>query len=83
VRRAALLTALDAKVTLLTSAHLPLLPCRALVGEGRVDALRVYGPEQMSAIVTLKASAPGGARQCKVRAGLATAAPSARRCFVF
>ncbi|WIA15942.1 hypothetical protein OEZ85_012685 [Tetradesmus obliquus] len=37
-----------------------------LVGEGHVDALRVYGPEQSAAIVTLKASAPGGARQCKV-----------------
>jgi hypothetical protein len=37
------------------------------VGEGHVDALRVYGPEQTAAIVTLKASAPGGARQCKVR----------------
>jgi hypothetical protein len=39
---------------------------RTLVGEGHVDALRLYGPEQNSAIVTLKASAPGGARQCKV-----------------
>uniref|UniRef100_A0A383VS33 AAA+ ATPase domain-containing protein n=1 Tax=Tetradesmus obliquus TaxID=3088 RepID=A0A383VS33_TETOB len=37
-----------------------------LVGEGHVDALRLYGPEQSAAIVTLKASAPGGARQCKV-----------------
>jgi len=40
---------------------------RTLVGEGHVDALRVYGPDQRAALVTLKASAPGGARQCKVR----------------
>lgn len=36
------------------------------MGEGHVDALRVYGPDGNTAIVTLKASAPGGARQCKV-----------------
>lgn len=44
-----------------------LLLNRTLVGEGHVDAMRVYGPEGNAAIVTLKASAPGGARQCKVR----------------
>jgi hypothetical protein len=32
-----------------------------------VDSLRVYGADGNTAIVTLKASAPGGARQCKVR----------------
>eukprot|EP00878_Enallax_costatus_P001473 GHUV01001624.1.p1 GENE.GHUV01001624.1~~GHUV01001624.1.p1 ORF type:complete len:977 (+),score=283.07 GHUV01001624.1:432-2933(+) len=37
-----------------------------LVGEGHVDSLRLYGPEQLTAIVALKESAPGGARQCKV-----------------
>jgi hypothetical protein len=37
------------------------------VGEGHVDSLRVYGPDGNTAIVSLKASAPGGARQCKVR----------------
>jgi hypothetical protein len=36
------------------------------VGEGHVDALRVYGPDGNTALVTLKDSAPGGARQCKV-----------------
>jgi hypothetical protein len=36
------------------------------VGEGHVDSLRTYGPEGNNAIVSLKASAPGGARQCKV-----------------
>jgi hypothetical protein len=41
--------------------------CRTLVGEGHVDALRVYGPDGNTAIATLKDSAPGGARQCKVR----------------
>lgn len=41
--------------------------CRTLVGEGHVDALRVYGADGNTAIVTLKDSAPGGARQCKVR----------------
>jgi hypothetical protein len=39
---------------------------RTLIGEGHVDALRVYGPDGNTAIVTLKDSAPGGARQCKV-----------------
>ena len=36
------------------------------MSEGHVDALRVYGPDGNLAIVTLKDSAPGGARQCKV-----------------
>jgi len=43
-----------------------LVPPRTLVGEGHVEALRVYGPDGNTAIVTLKDSAPGGARQCKV-----------------
>jgi hypothetical protein len=64
--RVALTGIIDKWIITVTSAQMLRVACRALVGEGHVDALRVYGPEQTSAIVTLKASAPGGARQCKV-----------------
>ena len=39
---------------------------RQLISEGHVDTVRVYGPEERSALVSLKSSAPGGGRVCKV-----------------
>lgn len=38
----------------------------ALVEEGHVGRVRFYGPESNKVIVTMKASAPGGRRVCKV-----------------
>lgn len=60
---------------LLTAASPPCGPLpvsRTLVQEGHVAKVRVYGPEKRAAMVSLKASAPGGERVAKVGAAAAS-----------